>query len=220
MGTSETRPTRDRLVQAMARALQQRGYHGIGLAELLAEAGAPKGVLYHHFPGGKQALAVAAIEATAAHIAASLDRLILARADPLTALQGWLALAQAQLDRSGFERGCPLATVALETTAVDTAVRAALAQAFDGIRARLALLLCSAGVAEARAGGLAALVVAAYEGALMQARVAGSAAPMAEAAEALLALLRREVDRSLPVLPVPPVPPLPAAPSRPRRRPR
>ena len=220
MGTSETLPTRDRLVQAMARALQQRGYHGIGLAELLAEAGAPKGVLYHHFPGGKQALAVAAIEATAAHIAASLDRLILARADPLTALQGWLALAQAQLDRSGFERGCPLATVALETTAVDTAVRAALAQAFDGIRARLALLLCAAGVAEARAGGLAALVVAAYEGALMQARVAGSAAPMAEAAEALLALLRREVDRSLPVLPVPPVPPLPAAPSRPRRRPR
>jgi len=220
MGTSETLPTRDRLVQAMARALQQRGYHGIGLAELLAKAGAPKGVLYHHFPGGKQALAVAAIEATAAHIAASLDRLILARADPLTALQGWLALAQAQLDRSGFERGCPLATVALETTAVDTAVRAALAQAFDGIRARLALLLCSAGVDEARAGGLAALVVAAYEGALMQARVAGSAAPMAEAAEALLALLRREVDRSLPVLPMPPVPPLPAAPSRPRRRPR
>ena len=206
--------TRDRLVHAMARALQQRGYHGIGLAELLAEAGAPKGVLYHHFPGGKQALAVAAIEATAAHIAASLDRLIAARADPLPALQGWLALAQAQLDRSGFERGCPLATVALETTAADTAVRAALAQAFDGIRARLALLLCAAGVAAARAGGLAALVVAAYEGALMQARVAGSAAPMAEAAEALLALLRREVDRSPPA---PPVPPGLAVPSRPRR---
>jgi TetR/AcrR family transcriptional repressor of lmrAB and yxaGH operons len=209
--------TRDRLVHAMARALQQRGYHGIGLAELLAEAGAPKGVLYHHFPGGKQALAVAAIEATAAHIAASLDRLIAARADPLPALQGWLALAQAQLDRSGFERGCPLATVALETTAADTAVRAALAQAFDGIRARLALLLCAAGVAEARAGGLAALVVAAYEGALMQARVAGSAAPMAEAAEALLALLRREVDRSPPA---PPVPPGLAVPSRPQRGPR
>lgn len=214
MGNPETLPTRDRLVRAMARALQQRGYHGIGLAELLAEAGAPKGVLYHHFPGGKQALAVAAIEATAAHIAASLDHLILARADPLTALQGWLALAQAQLDRSGYERGCPLATVALETTAADTAVRAALARAFDGIRARLALLLCAAGVAEARAGGLAALVVAAYEGALMQARVAGSVAPMAEAAEALLALLRREVDRSPPA---PPVAPGLAAPSRPRR---
>ena len=44
--------------------------------------------------------------------------------------------------------------------------------------------------------GLAALVVAAYEGALMQARVAGSGAPMAEAAQALLALLQREIDHA------------------------
>lgn len=188
--------TRERLIQAMSRALQQRGYHGVGLAELLAAAEAPKGVLYHHFPGGKQALAVAAIEATAAHIAASLDRLVATRADPLPTLAGWLAMAQAQLERSGFERGCPLATVALETTADDGAVRAALAAAFDAIRLRLAQLLASAGIAAGRAGGLAALVVAAYEGALMQARVAGSGAPMAEAAAALLDMLRQEIDRS------------------------
>ena len=73
---SEPADTRARLVHAMARALQHRGYHGVGLTELLEQAGAPKGVLYHHFPGGKQALAVAAVEATAAHIHASLDRLI------------------------------------------------------------------------------------------------------------------------------------------------
>jgi TetR/AcrR family transcriptional repressor of lmrAB and yxaGH operons len=194
-------PTRERLLQAMSRALQQRGYHGIGLAELLTDAGAPKGVLYHHFPGGKQALAVAAIEATAGHIVGSLDRLIAARADPLPTLQGWLAMAQAQLERSGFERGCPLATVALETTATDTAVRAALARAFDDIRARLATLLAAAGVAEARAGGLAALVVAAYEGALMQARVAGRGDLMTDAAEALLALLRREIGAPPPAAP-------------------
>lgn len=191
----DARPgTRERLIQAMSRALQQRGYHGVGLAELLAAAGAPKGVLYHHFPGGKQALAVAAIEATAAHIADSLDRLVAAGADPLPTLAGWLAMAQAQLERSGFERGCPLATVALETTADDGAVRAALAAAFDGIRSRLAQLLARAGVPAARAGGLAALVVAAYEGALLQARVAGSGAPMAAAADALLALLRAEIE--------------------------
>lgn len=179
----------------MSRALQRQGYHGVGLADLLAQAGAPKGVLYHHFPGGKQALAVAAIEATADHIAASLDRLIAERADPLPTLAGWLALAQGQLERSGFERGCPLATVALETTAADAPVRAALATAFAAIRERLARLLVHAGVGPASAAGLAALVVAAYEGALMQARVAGSGAPMAEAAESLLALIRAEINR-------------------------
>jgi hypothetical protein len=37
-------------------------------------------------------------------------------------------------------------------------------------------------------------VVAAYEGALMQARVAGSGRPMAEAADTLLSLLRQEIE--------------------------
>lgn len=188
--------TRARLVQAMSRALQQRGYHGVGLAELLEQAGAPKGVLYHHFPGGKQALAVAAVQATAAHIHGSLDRLIGERADPLPVLAGWLQMAQQQLERSEFERGCPLATVALETTADDGPLRDALAQAFDGIRERLARLLEAAGVDAARAGPLAALVVASYEGALLQARVARSGTPMTAAAGALLNLLRHELPPS------------------------
>ena len=39
----------------MLGALRRKGYHGVGLNELLADANAPKGVLYHHFPGGKEA---------------------------------------------------------------------------------------------------------------------------------------------------------------------
>jgi TetR/AcrR family transcriptional repressor of lmrAB and yxaGH operons len=186
--------TRQRLVQAMSRALQRRGYHGVGLTELLADAGAPKGVLYYHFPGGKEQLAVAAIEATAAHITASLQRLVAAQANPLPTLAAWLSMAEQQLVRSGFERGCPLATVALETTADDGPVRAALAQAFTQIRQGLAALLEGGGVAPARANGLAALTVSAYEGALMQARVAGNHQPMAEAASTLMSLLQHEID--------------------------
>src|SRR3990167_3882874 len=49
--------TRDKLITAMADALQRKGLHGVGLNELLAQAGAPKGSLYHHFPGGKSELA-------------------------------------------------------------------------------------------------------------------------------------------------------------------
>lgn len=187
-------PTRERLVQAMSRALQRRGYHGVGLTELLAAADAPKGVLYHHFPGGKEALAVAAIEATAAHITASLQRLVAEHSQPLPTLAGWLALAEQQLQRSNFERGCPLATVALETTADDGPVRAALAQAFAQIRQGLADLLANAGIEAGRANSLAALVVAAYEGALMQARVAGNGQPMTDATGVLMSLLQREVD--------------------------
>ena len=54
--------TRDRLIAAMTDALRRRGFHGVGVSDILQQAGAPKGVLYHHFPGGKAELAVAAID--------------------------------------------------------------------------------------------------------------------------------------------------------------
>jgi TetR/AcrR family transcriptional regulator, lmrAB and yxaGH operons repressor len=60
--------TRDRLVLAATRLFRQRGYDGTGLAEILAEAGVPKGSLYHHFPDGKADLACAAADWTATEI--------------------------------------------------------------------------------------------------------------------------------------------------------
>jgi TetR/AcrR family transcriptional repressor of lmrAB and yxaGH operons len=58
--STPTRPTKDRLIHAAATLFRTRGYHGVGLADLLAEAQAPKGSLYHHFPNGKSDLAMAA----------------------------------------------------------------------------------------------------------------------------------------------------------------
>lgn len=190
--------TRERLIQAMAGALQRRGLHGVGLTELLTQADAPKGVLYHHFPGGKSELAIAAIKATSARVVASIDRLIATNADPLEALRGWVGMAQQQLERTGFERGCPLATVALETTPEDAAIRSALSDAFAAIRDRLCALLVGAGLAPDRARRFAALVLATYEGALMQARVAGRGAVMTESAALLLSLLQRELEETRP----------------------
>ena len=126
-------PTRERLIGAMLDALRTRGFHGIGLSELLTQAGAPKGVLYHHFPGGKTELAIAAIESAIAGMLASLDRLLAAHVDPADALEAWMSGAQKLLLASGFERGCPLATVALESTPEDLTLRAALSAGFAAI---------------------------------------------------------------------------------------
>lgn len=58
--TQRPQNTRDRLTQTAARLFQRSGYNGVGLTEILTEARAPKGSLYHHFPKGKQDLALAA----------------------------------------------------------------------------------------------------------------------------------------------------------------
>lgn len=186
--------TRDRLIAAMFDLLQRRGLHGIGLSDVLAQAGAPKGVLYHHFPGGKVELAVAAIQAAVAYITATFDHLQATHDDPVQVLRAWLDHAQKQLAQSTFERGCPLATVALESTADDHTLRQALAQGFAAIRDRLTQLLAQAGVSSARAAQLSTLMVAAYEGALIQARVAGSAQPVSDIAEMVVEWVRREIQ--------------------------
>jgi TetR/AcrR family transcriptional repressor of lmrAB and yxaGH operons len=191
--------TRDRLVDAMLDALRTRGYHGVGLAELLTAAQAPKGVLYHHFPGGKAELAVRAIESVVAKLGADLDKVLHRTADPVDALGAWMGSAQRLLAGSGFASGCPLATIALESTPDDLAIRAALAEGFASIRARLADALAGAGMAQAQARGAAALIVSAYEGALVQARVAGSVQAMRDTSEALIGLLRLALaERSTP----------------------
>jgi TetR/AcrR family transcriptional repressor of lmrAB and yxaGH operons len=181
--------TRDRLIDAMLDGLRRRGYHGLGLAEVLAAANAPKGVLYHHFKDGKSELAVAAIEKASADMLQRLDTLLTRSASFSDALRTWFEAAQKQLHASGFERGCPLAAIALQTSADDVEIRAALARAFEAIRSRLQSALEAAGLSPAQARRNATLIVAAYEGALIQTRVAGRGDAMAEAGAALFALL-------------------------------
>jgi TetR/AcrR family transcriptional regulator, lmrAB and yxaGH operons repressor len=181
--------TRERLVSAMIRTLQTRGLHGAGLSDILALAQAPKGVLYHHFPGGKSALAVAAIEQTVAWTCDWLDKLMRTHASPADALRAWIGRAVGGLGDSGFERGCPLAAVALESTSADVEIRTALAAGFEAIRRRIVQALVEGGHQEAQAQGLAALMVAAYEGGLLQARVANDVTPMLQATETMLSLL-------------------------------
>ena len=181
---------KSRLIAAMTDALQKRGLHGSGLTELLAAAGAPKGVLYYHFPGGKTELAVAAIGNTVERLCASLDTLLAGDSDPGLALMAWIGSAQKKLDASNYERGCPLATIALETTAADVEIRAALAAGFAAVRLRIAAALVRTGHDAPTADALAALLLAAYEGGLLQARVAFDPTPMKQVGEALLATLK------------------------------
>jgi TetR/AcrR family transcriptional repressor of lmrAB and yxaGH operons len=191
---AEAPGTRERLIAAMLEALRRRGLHGVGLSELLARADAPKGVLYHHFPGGKTELAVVAIRSAVDQVLAGLDRALVRYPHPADALTAWMGGAQKFLADSGFERGCPLATVALESTPQDTALRAALHDAFATLRERLGLTLAACGLPPEGARAWATLMVAAYEGALLQSRVAGDTTAMRDTADVLVAALRAQID--------------------------
>jgi TetR/AcrR family transcriptional regulator, lmrAB and yxaGH operons repressor len=180
--------TRQRLVRAMQHALATKGFHGFGLTELLADAQAPKGVLYHHFPGGKTELALAALAASTEFMLSQLDKVTSSAQDPSLAITAWFENSRKLLSAKNYELGCPLATVALETTADDIALRQAIANSFSRLRATLAQVLEAANICNPKP--IAALIVSSYEGALMQARVAQSPKPLRDTLTALLPLLK------------------------------
>lgn len=124
-------PTKDRLIRAAAQLFRVRGYHGVGLNDLLEAADAPKGSLYHHFPNGKSDLALAA-----AHWASDeMLRLMAASFDGAGTFQdGFTTLCHklAKLfDLAGRADGCPISTVLFDGPDND-AFRQAAAHIFEG----------------------------------------------------------------------------------------
>jgi TetR/AcrR family transcriptional regulator, lmrAB and yxaGH operons repressor len=180
--------TRTRLLQAMQLSLQTHGYHNTGLTDLLAWADAPKGVLYHHFPDGKAALARAAVERSAAGVLAGVEAMLSSTTDPVTAIVKWFDDAADRLERSSFTRGCPMATVTLETAHDDEALRRVLSDAFGAIELRLRDAFVSRGLRKSEAAARALLIVTSYEGALLLARAHKSAEPLRRTAAVLRAL--------------------------------
>ena len=57
---------KQRLLEALAEAFRATGYEGTSLAVLARAAGLSKASLYHHFPGGKKAMAKAVLDAATA----------------------------------------------------------------------------------------------------------------------------------------------------------
>jgi len=162
--------SRERLLDAAVDLLQRQGFHGTGLNELLARSGAPRGSLYHYFPGGKEQICAEAIARAGGQVASAVAHLLRAKPSVAEAVDALAGLLAAGLEASDFERGCPVATTALEVSAHSDPLRAAADASFESWLAPLRERLEAAGFPGEQAAQRADLVIAALEGALLLAR--------------------------------------------------
>ena len=183
-------PSRDRLLEAAVDLLQRQGYHGTGLNELLERSGAPRGSLYHYFPGGKEQIGAEAIARAGEQVAAAVAHLLRAKPSGADAVEALAALLAAGLEASAFERGCPVATTALEVAPRSEPIRAAVQASFESWLAPLRARLEAAGFAPEQAAQRADLTIATLEGALVLARARQNADVLREAGRQLRALLQ------------------------------
>src|ERR1700761_9551088 len=150
------RDSRNRMIQSAALLFREHGYSGTGFRDVIEHSGAPRGSIYHHFPGGKEQLAAETVAWAAGVIERRLDRA--ARGgDPIAALGMFVDSWREVLEDSNFRAGCPIVAVAAEADAGSTA-SAAAAAAFARWRDLLARALLTAGVGRATARQLATLV--------------------------------------------------------------
>ncbi|WP_054814597.1 TetR/AcrR family transcriptional regulator [Nocardia arizonensis] len=179
--------SRRRIEVAAAGLLARHGYHGFGLKKLSEAAGLPYGSIYHHFPGGKEEIAIAAITGTGV-----LSGRLIAQAprDVFATTSTMFEFMAAKLTGSDFTEGCPVGTPALDGGSDVEAVRGACVAAFEMMERAFAGLLTELGVPSSRALELATTVVAAYEGATILARVRQSDAPLRTVADGMERLLR------------------------------
>jgi TetR/AcrR family transcriptional repressor of lmrAB and yxaGH operons len=176
-------------VAAAARLFCQQGYHGTALHDILEASGAPRGSLYFHFPNGKEEIGVAAVAlgAQAVH-----DFIAQASAAAQSAEAFVVALARgmaANLERSGYREGCPIAPTALETATHSKALGAAARKAFQSWEREIARGLVRFGLKPAEAERSATAVLSLLEGALLLARTYRSIEPMQRAEKAAVMLV-------------------------------
>ncbi len=183
------RASRRAFVRTTGQLLQRQGYAATGLSEIVTLSGAPKGSLYFHFPGGKQELALAAMEHTGERLREAIVATMGAGAGPAESLGLLIDALAAGLEASDYREGCPIATVTLEAASGAEPIRLTAERVFSSWLAALRDALELAGVERAAAERRAMHVLAAIEGALLLARARRDLVPLRAVREELLELM-------------------------------
>ncbi len=173
---SRRRDGRVLLLNGARQLLAEKGYAGMELRDVAERGKAPRGSIYHHFPGGKRQLAVEATQLEGEEIKGLIERSLEERGVRGT-LAGFGEIFRRRVKNHPERLGCPVAAAALARPE-DPELAAAATAAFQSWERPIATALRDEGVSAKQAKTFAGLVVSTVEGALIRARAAGAADPL------------------------------------------
>jgi len=176
---------RDQMIRSAIALFAERGVQGTSFADVIAHAGAPRGSIYHHFPGGKDELVRAVLETMAAVGPRALAPL--EGRDAAGVIDGFLDGWKRTLEASDYMSGCSV--LGITVTAEDADLRAAAGDVFGAWATELARMLHEGGVAEPSAQPLAWTLISGAEGAVAVCRAQRSMEPLEAVRTQLKALI-------------------------------
>jgi AcrR family transcriptional regulator len=176
--------TRERIVETSAELFRRQGYSATGIKQIVTEAKAPFGSLYHFFPGGKEQLGAEAIRRSGALYELLIPAVLDPAPDPVTGVRLFFSGAAQHLIETDYEDACPIATVALEVSSSSETMREACADVFES--------WIAAG-SQRISRELAITFLCALEGAFVLARALRSTEPLEIAGEAMARLVEATI---------------------------
>jgi TetR/AcrR family transcriptional repressor of lmrAB and yxaGH operons len=185
------RDVRARMVAGAAELLARRGLQATSFSEILERSGAPRGSVYHHFPGGKDQVIGSALDLAGDRAIELLDRKAGVSAEEMAAW--FLHIWREVLVRSNYDAGC--AVLAVTVAADSPELRDHAAEVFRSWRRRLAELLEQGGLQPRDADRFAATLIASSEGAVALSRAERSLEPFDLVAEQMLEQVRTLASR-------------------------
>src|SRR5690349_7332773 len=119
--------THDRIVDVAARAIRRHGYAGVGVADVMKQAGLTHGGFYAHFDS-RDALLVEALERAGRESGEAVTRALERRAAKrVSAFRAFVDAYLADEHLASLETGCPIAALACDMPRQSGAVRDASA---------------------------------------------------------------------------------------------
>jgi TetR/AcrR family transcriptional regulator, lmrAB and yxaGH operons repressor len=157
--------------------LRERGAAGVTVDAVLAHSGAPRGSVYHHFPGGRNEMLLGAVRQAGDYITGMVDASA-AEGDVQQTVERLVHFWKRALTKTDFRAGCPVVAMAVDSR--DTVPEAAelVRETFARLQVSLSDLLSANGFAKGRAQRLATLIVSAVEGAIILCRAHRDLSPL------------------------------------------
>ncbi|GAB4005120.1 TetR/AcrR family transcriptional regulator [Nocardioides ultimimeridianus] len=180
---------KERMILAAVELLRETGLGGVTIDAVLARSAAPRGSVYHHFPGGRDEILRSAAQRAGDDISALIERAT-AAGDATRVVVRFTEFWKRTLVASDFHAGCPVLALTVGS-GPDSDWPAAMARdTYARWRSLLAGALEGSGVSADASGPLATTVIAAISGAVVMSSADRSTEPMDQVADQMVRLIR------------------------------
>ncbi len=176
-------PKRNELIRVGREIIVRQGFNAAGLSNILSAANTPKGSFYYYFKS-KEDFGIAIIEDFATEYQEKLGKTISnEQLSPLQRLNSYFAAGLADMEACGCVNGCLIGNLAQELAAQNEVFRDRINQIFSSWEEQFAVCLDAAQTSRELSSDtntvqLAQFIIAGWQGAILQAKVARSTEPM------------------------------------------